>query len=198
MENTLDVEITIDPETGLPALEEGLFWRVGEIPEYYNPQDTSWGRLDNRELYVSIMRSYPDTMKIVTDTEVIKGTWRNLWRPTYKHTERRVVWSKGGAREEACGVMADYRVLFRSDYCPEGFDYSIKQPYNEMLRVYRLWDPTPENVAKKAAEVYTGYMTKRLRREEAERRKKEDQDKVDRIVGDYPPKKLDTNERKES
>lgn len=195
MENTLDVEITIDPATGLPALEEGLFWRVEERPHYVHPRHTAGARFDNGEIYVSIMRTIPDTMKTVTDTETVKGTWRNLWRPTYKHTEREVVQFEGRPREVACGVMADYETIHYLDETPEGFTRTMVRDLGDRTQqCVRLWDPTPENVAKKAAEVYTEYMAKRMLWEEAERMKKEAQDKVDRIVGDYPPKKLEVGE----
>ena len=195
MENTLDVEITIDPATGLPALEEDLFWRVEERPHYVDPRHTDGARFDNGEIYVAIMKPCPDIVKTVTDTETIKGTWRNLWRPTYKHTERKVVQFEGGAREVACGVMADYEIIHYLDETPEGFTRTMVRDLDvRSQQCVRLWDPTPENVAKMAAEVYTEYMTNRLLREEAERKKKEDQDKVNRIVGDYPPKKLEVGE----
>lgn len=177
-------DYTIDENTGLPVLPEGFFWRV---------EESSFWRLT--VLRVSVMQEWFETKKDhVWKTVTVPGTWRNFWmsrKEDHLTTEEQKI--RKVHRVRALDAM-------ETDVFPyvENTGLSKKGRTEDMLRDEgfvmaggpRGWakalEPTEETVLDIALRVYGDFMEE----QEKDAAIKANQQKIQKLTGDYPPKKI--------
>ena len=177
----------IDETTGLPQLDEGLVWRVGDA------RTTGTGHCyRSNVLWVEICKvSTEIRVDLVKKPE--ERSLRNFWRPLRETTGHVDVEEQKLTPVQSL-MLADYKTQDESAPWPEGwtFDCNVwsEDGTERQAQFFRPLPSTPESVLKIAIEVldkytvYREWKTKREAERETERVARE------KISGVYPPKKL--------
>lgn len=189
MENTEDVEVAIDPATGLPALDEGFQWRVEMI---------------NDRIYVSLEQIFVETA-IDLSVEKVRGPWWKLFLPQSKAVE--------AERTVKSAVPTITKPLREMVYltptkdregwsCERGISYEnyldlgweiMDSDYRGGIHMKKDLEPTKESIRLVAERIILQRLKNQkdiLRREEEERERQKALDEVRSLVGVYPPKTL--------
>lgn len=176
-------DYTLDENTGLPVLPEGFFWRVGEA--------SFWNLT---VLRVSVMQEWFVTEEEhVWKTFTIPGTWRTFWKDQKR--DQLVIEEK--KIRKTCRVRS--RDAMETDVFPhmEDTGLSKKGRTEEMLQEEgfvrtgpqgwaKVLEPTEETVLDIALRVYGDFMEG----QEKDAALKAQRQEIEKLTGDYPPKKL--------
>lgn len=182
----MDIEdIEIDPETGLPLLPEGQFWRVG--------------RKDRpRDMYP---RYYIDTYEDVNYGEgvFLMGPKRRVERTTETPVygvgwyRNKVVRYDTNTFYEDEEEVIDFRsfssfIATSKDVIPEFGTYTFK--YDNTERCYFDVSLSEEGIAFVASSIMSVRLAAERRQKQADEKARKAQELKDKFYGDYPPKKL--------
>lgn len=173
----MDVDdVVIDPETGLPLLEDGLYWEVSKVED-------------------KIRKDVRDYLRVAIKRQVEKErrSTSTLFLTKEKYFEEEEV---GG--RDLIDYMKPFTFSSQKEYLSQGYvRLPVLDAYDYSYPMVRYWDQTEENVAKAAQEVYAKYQEdlrkaeRKLEREAAAKLKAaEDRARMEYLTGKYPPKKL--------
>ena len=177
-------EVKIDPETGLPHLPEGLFWRVGVRDEVRHPPYWDFGGKPYTVQVDSVMLMKSNTQVAKTRKVPVYGDrWYNrdlvVGKKTEKYTE---IGDAVLGYENFSG-----RYTYSEDAVPElGVSTGWADSDGGVPRYYYKFPVTVETVAYLANLVFTAYLED-LEKATAEILSREERK---RLMGDYPPKRL--------
>lgn len=157
-------DIVIDPDTGLPQLDDDMYWRIEENAVYI----MGWGEWskwfagkpeDDYTERERRFRQFDQRLREQQETVTISGSW---WRRVGESHTQIVQYPEYRLRQEK---------LIHSKY------YGVWDEYASGLASLCVEpDPvTQDNLLQRTKEVYLDYMNKQGR---------------ERLYGDYPPKKF--------
>lgn len=180
----MTTEIKIDPETGLPAIPEGMFWRVGVRDEVRHPP---YWDFDGKPYTVQVdsvmlMKSNAEITK-TRKVPVCGDRWYNrnivVGKKTEKYTE---IGDAILGYENFAG-----RYVYSEDGVPElGKTTGWVESDGGVPRYYYNLPVTVDSVAYLAKLVFEDYLED-LEKASAEILSREERE---RLMGDYPPKRL--------
>lgn len=171
---------TIDPKTGLPALEDGLVWNV----------HLSGADLDTKVVTVSIAKVSEETETVLEVEEVTGFFGRKKTVPVkVEKPVQRIsnLFSAGMADTkefvtDRSGRLSDEDSAEVERLMGDGWTYMYGGFASSVRVLYKTWENTTENVFKAACQVTEMYKADAVRQAELAKR--------DALLGLYPPKSM--------
>lgn len=180
--------VTINEETGLPELPEGHFWEIVKryernklVYEFVIADSTNtklqWVRETDSNLYVSVdvygnREHYSVTDELSTQRWKLTGNTRNYSETVEEPLAR--FWPLSAWKIEVAKIRTEYEVeqataVFKSALTdPATFDWSPKSIQQVAVQTYLNWQYQLSNLRKAG----------------------ERQQKIDAVLGSYPPKRI--------
>lgn len=178
----VEEKIEIDPETGLPVVPEGMFWRVGEEKTYIS------SNYSRREAVVRLMQvQEPITKK--REMPIYGRTWWGGQKVVGKAFE---TYTEQPDPEPVYQLPFSHHTARKESDIPSFADHYVSRRNNEGDTLE--WTFTVPITAEGIAWLATGIFRSYEKQQEADRKyeaiQKAKREAKDKFYGDYPPKTL--------